>query len=162
MFRVDPSLFRIDLMDDIDYHMACEEGFSPQEALKNAFQEELKEHALERAEIEEGLLQRIETVMAALTPMLQAMRQNDPNGPARVQLAHLAQSIQDLEEAKEASASTLLQAKDLLVEMKRQYSVLKEKFEQMQRMHSKAGEDQLTSFLRNEIGPRACRTFSHT
>src|SRR5271156_2644594 len=98
MFRVDPIQFQMDLMEEFDYHMDCEEGFDPREVFENEFKRELEEHALEQAEIEEGLLQRIEAVIAALTPALQAMQQNDPMRPALVQLANLTQSIQDLEE----------------------------------------------------------------
>jgi hypothetical protein len=160
MFPVDPDLFRIDLQNDIAYHMAREEGLSPQEALQNEFNREVQEHAAEQAEIQEALLQRIEQVLAVLTPMLQAMQQNDPNGPARTQLSHLTQSILELEETKEGSESALLQAKNLLSAMKRQYAVLKAKFEQLKQKYEQAmRDDPLNAFL-IDAGGRVCRSIS--
>lgn len=162
MFRLDPILFQNDLMDEIDYHMACEEGFNPREVYENEFQREMEGLALDEAEIKEGLEERIAAVIAALTPALQAMRQNDPMRPALVQLANLTQSIQDLEKTAQENTDALLQAKNLLIEMKRQYSILKEKFEEMQRKHRQMGESQLTSFLRNDAAPRVCKKISHS
>ena len=160
MFPVDPDLFRLNLQNDIAYHMACEEGFSPQEAWQNAFDEEVQEHLAQQKEIEESLLQRIENVMAVLTPMLQAMQQNDPHGPARTQLNHLTQSILDLEETKAGSSSALLQANNLLSAMKRQYATMKEKFDQLKQRHEKAmREDPLNLFVA-DVGERICKSIS--
>jgi hypothetical protein len=160
MFPVNPDLFRIDLQNDIAYHMAREEGFSPQEALKNELEREVEEHAAEQTEIEEALLQRIESVVGALTSMLQAMQQNDPNGPARTQLAHLTQSILELEETKKGSESDLLQSKNLLIAMKRQYAVLKEKFEQLKQKHERAMRENPFSSFVTDAGARICRSIS--
>jgi exonuclease VII large subunit len=160
MFPVDPDIFRVDLQNDIAYHMAREEGYSPQEALKNELNKEMEEYAAEQVEIEEALLQRIESVVGVLTSMLQAMQQNDPNGPARNQLDHLTHSILELEEAKAGSESDLLQAKNLLSTMKRQYAILKGKFEQLKQKHERATrEDPLNSFV-TDAGARICRSIS--
>jgi hypothetical protein len=160
MFPVDPDLFRVDLQNDIAYHMAREEGFSPQEALRNELRSEMEEYAAEQAEIEAALLQRIEEVTAVLTPMLQAMQQNDPNGPARTQLDHLTQSIFELEETKKGSESDLLQAKKLLGAMRRQYAVLKEKFEQLKQKHERAMRENPLNLFVNDAGARICRSIS--
>lgn len=132
---------------EIEYQLACDEGFSAEEFMEADIDRRQSALEAEQAFIAEQMAMRVQQMISTLSPFVQEMQQSDSRDADQAYLTSLSSTVEHLKASREEASRNLRATLKNLQGKKIHCKSLKEKLISHQKLKKMPKTSQLGTFL---------------